>query len=223
MEVQHEDGFAMIMAMAATLLMSALGIALLLPTSSETIIASNFRDASEAVYAADAALERSINDLVMVPDWNTVLAGAVQSAFTDGPPSGRRTLADGTTIDLGQMRSMAGCGKVAICSDADLNAVTPQRPWGANNPRWQLYAYGNLNNMLQGHRIDSPFYVLVMVGDDPSETDGKPFEDGIDTPGAGVLALRAVALGPRGVRRTIEMTVVRAAAGVRILSWREVR
>jgi hypothetical protein len=223
MEVHHEDGIAMIMAMAATLLMSALGIALVLTTSSETIIASNFRDASEAAYAADAVFERSINDLVMVPDWNTVLTGAVQSAFIDGAPSGRRTLADGSTIDLGQILSMTNCGKAAICSDADLDAVTAERPWGANNPRWQLYAYGNLTDMLPGHRIDSPYYVLLMVGDDPSETDGKPFEDGIDTPGAGILALRAAALGPRGVRRTIDMTVVRAAAGLRVLSWRDVR
>ena len=55
MDLRHEDGIAMIMAMAATLLMGALGMALVLTTSSETIIASNFRDASEAVYAADAA------------------------------------------------------------------------------------------------------------------------------------------------------------------------
>jgi hypothetical protein len=223
MEARRENGIAMIMAMAATLLMSALGIALALTTSSETIIASNFRDASEAVYAADAALERSISDLAVVPDWNTVLTGAVRSTFIDGAPGGGRTLADGSTIDPGQILSMANCGKIAVCGDADLDAVTPQRPWGANNPRWQLYAYGNLSDMLPGHRIDSPYYVLVMVGDDPSETDGKPFEDGIGTPGAGVLALRAEARGPRGVRRTIEMTVVRAAAGVRVLSWRDIR
>ena len=52
----------------------------------------------------------------MVPDWNTVLAGAVQSAFIDGAPFGRRTLADGSTIDLGQILTMANCGKAAICS-----------------------------------------------------------------------------------------------------------
>jgi hypothetical protein len=231
MKMRHEDGIAMLMAMAATLLMSALGIALVLTTSSEAIMSSNFRNASEAAYAADAALERSIDDLFRVPDWNTVLTGSAQSTFIDGAPSGTRTLADGSTIDLGQVVNMANCSKTAICSDADLDAVTPQRPWGTNNPRWQLYAYGNLSDMLPGHRIDSPYYVLVMVGDDPSETDGKPLQDGIDTPGAGVLALRAAALGPRGVRRMIEMTVIRTPAagegagptGGQILSWREIR
>lgn len=223
MDVRHEDGIAMIMAMAATLLMSALGIALVLTTSSETIIASNFRDASEAVYAADAVLERSIDDLLRAPDWNAVLIGTAQSAFVDGAPSGTRTLADGSTIDLGQVINMANCGTVALCSEADMDAATPERPWGTNNPRWQLYAYGNLGDMLPNHRIDSPYYVIAMVGDDSSETDGKPLQDGIDTAGAGVVAMRAAAFGPRGTRRTIEMTIARTPAGVRVLSWREIR
>jgi hypothetical protein len=222
MDPRHEDGIAMIMAMAATLLMSALGIALVLTTSSETVISSNFRAASEAAYAADAALERSIGELE-APDWNAVLTGSAQSTFIDGPPSGTRTLADGSTIDLGQMLNMANCGTAADCGDADMDAVTPERPWGTNNPRWQLYAYGKLGDMLPNGRIDSPYYVLVMVGDDSSETDGKPLQDGLDTPGAGVLALRAAALGPRGARRTIEMTIARAQPGVRVLSWRERR
>ena len=73
--------------------------------------------------------------------------------------------------------------------------------------------------------IDSSYYVIVMVGDDPSETDGKPLQDGIDAAGAGVLALRAEAVGPRGARRTVEMTVARpgAAQTARVLSWREIR
>ena len=144
MDIRHEDGIAMMMAMAATLLMSALGVALVLTTSSETIIAANFRDAAEARYAADAALERSLDDLAAAPDWNAVLNGTVQSTFVDGAPRGTRMLADGSTIDLGHVVNMADCGKIQPCADADMDAVTAQRPWGTNNPRWQLYAYGNL-------------------------------------------------------------------------------
>src|SRR5438445_4663554 len=143
----------MIMAMAATLLVSALGVALVMTTSSETVIAANFRAASEATYAADAALERSMDDLARVADWDTVLTGVTQSAFVDGAPSGTRTLADGSTIDLEQLVHLANCRKVTVCSDSDLDAATPQRPWGPNNPRWQLYAYGNLRNMLPAGRI----------------------------------------------------------------------
>jgi hypothetical protein len=84
-----------------------------------------------------------------------------------------------------------------------------------------LYAYGNLGDMLPGRRIDSHEYVVVMAADDPSETDGKPLQDGIDTPGAGILALRAEAFGARGTRRMIEATIARTPTGVRLLSWRE--
>lgn len=221
MEIRHQDGIAMIMAMAATLLMSALGIALVVTTSSETIIASNFRAASEATYAAGAALERSMDDLFTVADWDDVLTGAAQSAFVDGPPSGLRTQADGATIDLEQLVNLANCGKAARCGDVEMDAVTSERPWGANNPRWRLYAYGNLGDMLPDRRIDSQDYVVVLAADDPSETDGKPLQDGIDTPGAGVLALRAEAFGPRGTRKMIEATIARTATGIRLLSWRE--
>jgi hypothetical protein len=226
MEIRHEEGVAMIMAMAAMLLMSALGMVLVLTTSSESAIAANFRDASEGIYAADAALERSLDDLRTLPDWDAVLTGSVRSAFVDGAPGGTRTLADGFTIDLDRVVSMADCGKTTACSDAEMDAITAQRPWGSNNPRWQLYAYGNLREMLPGHTIDSSYYVIVMVGDDPSETDGRPLQDGIETAGEGVLALRAEALGPRGAHRIVEMTVARSGVGeggVRVLSWREVR
>jgi len=53
----------LIIALMATLLMSALGAALVLTTSSDALIAANFRTAQEGVYAADAALERAMADL----------------------------------------------------------------------------------------------------------------------------------------------------------------
>jgi len=226
MDIRHEDGIAMLMAMAATLLMSALGVALVLSTSAEAVIASNFRDATECAYASGAALERTLDDLGAAGDWNAVLTGAARSTFVDGAPSGTRTLADGSTVDLERAVNLADCGRIQPCSDAEMDAVTSRRPWGANNPRWQLYAYGRFSDMLPGQTIDSPYYVMVMVGDDPSETDGKPLEDGGDPAGAGIMALRAEAFGPRGTHRSVEMTVARPAAGqpgLRVLSWREVR
>jgi hypothetical protein len=67
--------------------------------------------------------------------------------------------------------------------------------------------------------IDSPFYAVVLVGDDPSEADENPSLDGAPpagnyaglakNPGAGVVALRAEAFGPRGAHKVIEMTVAR--------------
>ena len=70
MHIGEERGIAMIIAMMAMLLMTALGIALVLTTSSETMIAGNFANGSEALYAAVAAVERSMEDILTLPDWN---------------------------------------------------------------------------------------------------------------------------------------------------------
>ena len=104
----------------------------------------------------------------------------------------------------------------------------------ANNPRWKLYAYGKLADIAAAGSIESPYYVVALVADDPSENDGDPAHDGsgavgVPNPGAGVLVVRAEAFGPRGAHRIVDATVARieAPAGeveggpgrLRILSW----
>ena len=212
MHIRDEHGIAMLIAMMAMLLMTALGIALILTTSSETMIAGNFRNGSEALYAADAAVERAMEDILTVPDWNKLLDGSTQSAFVDGAPTGTRTLPDGSTIDLTQAINMANCQKVTTCSDADMNAITTERPWATNNPRWKLYAYSRLQDLLPTTAtINSAYYIVVFVGDDPSENDGDPTKDGADAtnPGSGVIAMRAEAFGAQGAHKVIELTLAR--------------
>ena len=230
MDIRREDGIALIVAMMAMLLMTALGVALVLTTSSETMIASNFRNGQEALYAADAVVERAMDDILTVADWNKLLDGSTQSAFVDGPPSGTRNLPEGSTIDLAQVLNLANCDHVAACTDAEMNAVSAMRPWTTNNPRWKLYSYGKLADMLPASdTINSSYYVVLMVGDDPSENDDDPLHDGVtpcplDDPtgsiktmtnpvtcnlGSGVIALRAEAFGPRGAHKVIEITVAR--------------
>jgi hypothetical protein len=227
MDIRREDGIALIVAMMAMLLMTALGVALVLTTSSETMIAGNFRNSQEALYAADAVVERAMDDILTVPDWNKLLDGSTQSAFVDGAPSGVRTLPDGSTFDLTQALNIANCDHVAPCTDAEMNALSASRQWTTNNPRWKLYAYGKLADMLPAtDTINSAYYVTVMVGDDPSDNDDDPLHDGVKlcppndssgaiqtpptcNPGSGVIALRAEAFGPRGAHKIIEVTVAR--------------
>jgi len=213
----REDGVALIIALMAMLLMSALGLALTLTTNTETRISGNYRSGVEAMYAADAAIERVMQDVLTVPDWNDMLwdgqnnccAGAVTSSFTDGPPFGVRQTAAGP-IDLTQATNMVRCGKVTTCSDLDMNNYT-EYPWGPNNPRWQLYAYGPMEEMIPTNTINSQMYVIVWIADDPAENDGNPLVDGstADNPGRGVLAMLAHAYGPNGVRRVIEVTIAK--------------
>jgi hypothetical protein len=92
-----------------------------------------------------------------------------------------------------------------------MDANSEDRPWGANNPRWNLYAYGPINQIVPTGTVNSNMYVIVWVGDDQSENDNDPSVDGNaqTNPGMGVLALHAEAFGPRGTHKYIEVTVSR--------------
>ena len=205
---RDQQGITLIAALMALLLLSALGLALALAAETEITIGSAFSVAVEALYAADAGIERAMQDLLTVSDWNTVLDGTVTSAFVDGAPSGVRTLWDGRTLDLSQVLALANCGKPTSCTVADMHAVTDDRPWGLDNPRWRLYAYGRLNDLVPAGTADSPFYVVVMAGDDAAETDHDPTRDT-----NGIIALRAEAFGPFNSHKVIVATVARADAG----------
>jgi hypothetical protein len=190
--VTDERGVALVLALMAVLLLSALGLALVATTSTELLIASNYRNGQEALYAADAAAERALAELPVVSGWNTLFDGSTTSSFTDGPAAGIRTLADGSALDLAQVVAAAG--------------------GGGNDPAWHLYAWGPVTRLLPAGQSDSAFYLVVLVADDPFQSD--------------VLSIRSEAFGPRGAHKVIELTAARAdttGEAARVLSWREVR
>jgi len=204
---------ALAITLMSLLLLSALGLTLVLTTMTETEITGNYRDGREALHATEAGLERAVQDLLTAPDWNAVLSGQIRSGFADGSPSGVRVLPDGSTLDLTDVLNLANCGYPSrSCSSADMDARTRERPWGVNNPRYQMYAYGAIRDILPGGAIDSKYYVVVMVGDDPAENDGNPLQDGvdIDNPGRGVLMLRAEGFGPDGAHAIVETSVAQS-------------
>ncbi len=189
----NEDGIALIVVVLATLLLTGLALSLVMLTSGETMLTANYRHAQETLYAADAAIERVVQDVLTVSQWNDLIAAAgnLQSSFTDGPTTVR--LDDGTAIDVMKERDLL---------QARTNAANL---WGANNPVWQVYAYGPLANMLP-EGVDSPAYVVVFVGDDPSENDNNPSIDS-----NGVLTLHAEAWGLNGSRKVVEVTIARTS------------
>ncbi len=201
---------ALMISLMALLLLTALGLALVLTTSTETMIAGNYSNGAEALYAADAGIERAMEDILTVADWNTILGGTATSAFIDGSAGGDRTLPGGGTINLNQVVNMANCGKLTTCSDADMDAVTVERPWGENNPRWQLYAYGDMNDIVPTSTVNSPFYVVVMVADDPADAlPGQPPDNDPAKDSNGALLMRAEAFGPGNSHKVIEVTLAR--------------
>lgn len=226
---RSDEGAALVVVCGLLLVVSTLSAATLLSVSTESKIAAAFQLGVEGRHAADAAAELALVDLGATVDWNTVLDGTVRSSFTDGPPTGPRTLG-GVRVDLSAARHVLNCGHAAACTDADLDLVTAERPWGPNNPRWQLYAYGPLGGASAAGDQASRFYVAVFVADDPSETDGNPLRDaaGPTDPGRDVVWVRAEAYGPSGARRAVELIVARTVVGaaavpsLRVASWRRV-
>jgi Tfp pilus assembly protein PilX len=222
----RRSGSALVVVLMGMMLLSAVGLATMLLATADTQAAANQRDAAAALYAAEAGLELVASELAGASDWDAVLSGGATSVYADGPPSGSRTLPGGGTIRLEQIASLATCGAAAGCSAAARQAVTADRPWGANNPDWKSYRHGRLSP--GGSAQDT--YVVVLVGDDPSESDGNPEKDGVapGNPGAGVLMLRVEAFGPGLSRRSVEAVIARVAMpggalAPRFLSWREVR
>jgi hypothetical protein len=224
--LRDEQGIALIISLMVTMLMMALGVALVTTTMTEGKISANYRDGTEALYAADAGVERVLQDILTVADWNAMLDPAnklAKSAFIDGDEEWRE-LPDGTRLNLRQATNVLNCGSVDNCDAAKMNEMNEERPWGQNNPRWKLYAHGPMVEMLPTVEINSPFYVVVWVADDASESDNNPWKDGDPTPncqpaqndpnacvnpGRGVIAMRAQAYGPGGVGRAIEVTLAR--------------
>ncbi|HVQ14868.1 MAG TPA: pilus assembly PilX N-terminal domain-containing protein [Vicinamibacterales bacterium] len=222
-EADSDRGIALIVAMLIMMLLSALGLSLTMVTMTEARVAHSYSSGSESFYAADAALELAMNELAQQPDWNRVLDGSVSSSFVD-PAVAFRPWPGGQGRTSTEATALVTCARTS-CSRTDMDARTAGRPWGPNNPRWRLFAYGPLSAMRSG-AIDSREYVAVWVGDDPQENDDDPLVDGDESrgpnPGRGVLTLLVHAYGI-STARGVEATVARAGNGVRVISWREIR
>lgn len=213
MSCGRNGGSALLLVMCGLLAISAVALSLVLFSMTETLATSNGGRALSGLYAAQAGLERAIADLSVIAEWDQVLDGQLSSGFTDGPRGGDRRLGDGRRINLDAVVNLANCGQAAGCTPAEMDAATPDRPWGRNNPRWRLFGYGPLAAILVPSEPAAVEYLIVLVADDSSETDDDPSRDGrVASAGAGKLLVRAEAFGPDGVHRVLEATVARGVA-----------
>src|SRR5262245_19021404 len=122
----NDQGSALVIALLATVLLTTMGVGLVMLSNTEGAIASNYRAGSEMLYGADAAVERVVQDLLLVPRWNDILSGSLKSGFVD--TSLTPTAPFGGQLDLTALT-------------ADLQAQSDATaPWGANNQLWRLFA-----------------------------------------------------------------------------------
>ena len=171
-----DPGIALLVTVLTILVVSALAGAIVLTTSSEALIGAAFRAAQQALYSAEAAAEWCVADIAApTADWAAIAAGAVRSAFADGPQSGTRLLADGTSVDLGTV--------------------------AASNPGWHMYAWGALDALLPDPNRGAQFYVIALTSaDGPSPDRMKIRALAFGPRGARHVVEIAVVQGTTGVR-----------------------
>ena len=214
--LRNESGIALILAIALATILGVLAAAVALTAQMETLVSGRFEQGRELAYAADGALAMAFAELGST-DWTPALGGVV-SSFTDGDPATARRIPGIGTVTL-----CCAAGSLTVGVEQAANAG---RAWGANTPRWTLYAWGPVASWLPGDAIRAPFYSAVWIADDPADGDGNPAVDSNQ-----VIDLYTVVLGPGGGRRSLRALAARPldgdneplARGIRLLSWHETR
>jgi hypothetical protein len=226
-------GIALITVLLVSSLVFTMALGLSLVVSVNQLVVRNHTESTALATAARAGVELAAYELTTA-DWNGVLAGLVQAGTSDGTPAGPRLVPGGGTVDLTIQTNLLNCGSAAGCSDGQLRAVTLDRPWGANNPQWRPFLYGQLGSVAS-LRFPPAVYLIVWVGDDGREADGDPHVDGgaVTEAGRGILRVHAAAFGRHGGRRAVEAELVRLCRppqggppclpAIRVQSWRDLR
>jgi hypothetical protein len=206
-----EAGSALLVVLLASSLLAALGLALAALGSVETVIASNQRAGSQLSYAADAAADGAIADLMNISNWSDALSGVAGSGLRGHsvPPVGPGE----PSITLAQLTS-------AVQAEFDA-----QGSWGANHPQWRLFGHGWLTELAPMATVDSDEFIATFVADDVGENDGDVLVDSNRR-----IQIAARAMSSRSIHRSIVMTVEQTPSltstgvpGVRVLTRKEMR
>ena len=182
--LRSERGVALIASLMAMTILMAFGTALIVITSTESLIAGNFVSGRETIYAAEAIVELVVAELRTGVNWSAVLDGTQPSRFVDGAPHGVRVRPPDAPLDLTAVLNLANCATLSPC---------------AGSAPWRLFAYGSLGHFLPV--AGSPFYVVALVA--PAQADSAGL----------AVRVRGEAFGPRGAHRALETTVMATAEG----------
>ncbi|MEO8483805.1 MAG: hypothetical protein ABI634_16470 [Acidobacteriota bacterium] len=186
-----DEGAALLLVMMVVLALSGLAFAAVSLADLEGAASANDARALAVSYAAEAAIERAIDDLAAATNWSDVLTGAVSSPLRDIDPRPRAPWAD--VLDIGAMTA-------EVQRDADVGV-------GPDQTRWRVFLAGPLAAMLPDTPPGVLPYLVAWVGDDRADGDGNALADANQ-----VVRVRARALGPRGVRSDREAVLERLAS-----------
>jgi hypothetical protein len=201
----RDEGAALVVVLLLGVLLLALGTSVAVLADVETLVASNHRDSLIVRHAAEAAADVVAQELAQAANWTSALTGSVSSLLA-GPlvapaTSGGAVVEAATFTALLQQMTYGGGS------------------WGADTPRWHLFAHGVPGVDLPFAGLSGQVYVLVWLSDDIAESDGDPQVDS-----NGTVVVRARALGPRRSQCDVQLVLARAAPGiVRRVSSRVIR
>jgi hypothetical protein len=200
----RDDGAALVLVLLVTILLTAVGSAVILVADVDRVAAANVRDRATVRASAEAVAAFGVQALAQAADWSSWLATAPMlfSGSSGFPPH------------------LGGGGMEPAEFVRQLQGVTfPGARFGANTPRWRLMGHG-----LGGGDLPLPLQretlVFVAVADDVGEEDGEPGVDSNDT-----LLVRATAFSVRGGRADVQLVVQKTASAgvVRLITHREVQ
>jgi hypothetical protein len=204
---------AVVAAVLATALLSALGLAIALLGSGEMTLAGRERMTRSLRAAAQGAAQLAIADLETLPNWTAVLTAGTSADVT----AVRARLADATlnprppwgdaVIDLHVMTTRVQLAEDDVRGPEDAAQV------------WRLFATGPLASVAPGGG-SGPWYLAVWIADDCADTDSDPDRDS-----NGAISLHATAFGPGEAVASVDIRVVRqvsagGVANVRVASIR---
>lgn len=200
----RDQGSGVLLAMIVMGTMLALGLGLVALSSTERAIAGNHHAGVEALYAAEALVEYVLTELASDASWSPALIGERHSAFLESTSQPMTPWNE--VLDLSALTT-----RVQQQSDAIWSA-------GLDTPQWRVFAAGPLETLV-GSGNAGPMFLIAWVADDVADADADPGADS-----NGLVMIRAQALGPAGLQRTLLIAFRRdGGGGCRVVAWREVR
>jgi len=213
----NQSGSSLIVVLLLMFLLSAIALGMAVVVRVEATVASRFVQATQALFAADAAVQMTLAELRPIGNWSPVLAGAMTSPRSDGAFAGVKSLPAGGSIVL--------CCASSSVSERLARENVLSGAFARRTLVWRPFLWSPVAALLPA-APPSRTYVVVFVQDDEDDGDGDPITDL-----NGRVVVRGEAVEPDGLRRGVEVLIARErgdplrglAPAVRLLRWREVR
>ena len=193
---------AVVSALLATLLLTALGLSIALLGIEESMLSLHERTARALRHAASAGAQLAVADLRLAPSWDALLAPAAMPPLSAVP--GR--FLDSTLTPPAPWNSVPMDLATATVT---LQAATDGSRGPSDVPQtWRLYLSGPLARAAPEGAV-GPWYIAVWIADDKADIDGDPSVDS-----NGLLSVHAAAYGPSDASVSVDLTLRRLSSGI---------